>query len=318
MGKTALLFPGQGAQFVGMGKDVADAFPEAKALYDQADAILGFGLSSICFGGPEDRLTRTDVSQPAILVTSLAVLAAVRATGAGPAVARPEAAAGLSLGEYTALVAAGAVAFDDAVRLTHLRGRFMQEACNEAPGGMVSLLGVDEKGAEKICQAASDAGRIWPANFNCPGQIVASGEQAACERVAEMAESMGAQRVVPLQVAGAFHSPLMTSAREKLGPQLAALAVRELAFPVVANVTGDYYTDAAQVPDLLARQVDGAVRWQQGVERLIADGFDTFYEVGPGRVLTGLLKRIDRSIGRNAVTVGTVGDVQALDRKGEA
>jgi len=311
MGKTAFLFPGQGAQYVGMGKDLAQGFPEAKALYTRADEVLGFSLSEVCFEGPEDRLTATDISQPAILVTSLAALAALRTTGPGRELA-PEAAAGLSLGEYTALAAAGAVGFDDAVRLTHLRGRFMQEACNAQGGGMVSLIGVDEDGAEKICDAARQAGIIWPANYNCPGQIVVSGVKAACERACEVAESLGAQRAVPLTVAGGFHSPLMASAREKLALELRGLQVKELRFPVVANVTGDYYSGAAAVGDLLARQVDGAVRWQQGVERLIADGFDRFFEIGPGRVLTGLLKRIDRRIGRAAVTIGTAEDIAKL------
>jgi [acyl-carrier-protein] S-malonyltransferase len=311
MGKTALLFPGQGAQYVGMGKDLAEAYPKARTLYDQADDLLGFALSRICFEGPEDRLTATDVSQPAILVTSLAALAALRTTEAGQAL-HPQAAAGLSLGEYTALVAAGALAFEDAVRITHLRGQAMQEACEAQASGMVSLIGVDPEGAEKICEAARDAGIIWPANYNCPGQVVVSGVEAACEKVVAIAEDHGAQRAVPLTVAGGFHSPLMAPAREKLAPHLNGLRVRDLAFPVVANVTGDYYEGPVRVPDLLARQVDGPVRWQQGLERLLADGFDRFYEIGPGRVLTGLLKRTDRKIGRAAVTVGTVEDIENL------
>ncbi len=311
MGKTAFLLPGQGAQYVGMGKDLAQARPEARSLYEQADEILGFPLSDICFEGPEDRLTATDVSQPAILVTSLAALAAMRATEAGRALA-PQAAAGLSLGEYTALVAAGALDFEDAVRITHLRGQAMQEACEAQASGMVSLIGVDPEGAEKICEAARHAGIIWPANYNCPGQVVVSGVQAACDRVVEIAESLGAQRAVPLTVAGGFHSPLMAPAREKLAPHLRGLRVRDLAFPVVANVAGTYYGGPAQVADLLARQIDGPVRWQQGMERLLADGFDRFVEIGPGRVLTGLLKRIDRKVGRAAVTVGTASDIEEL------
>jgi [acyl-carrier-protein] S-malonyltransferase len=313
MGKTALLFPGQGAQFVGMGKDIADAVPEARALFQRADDVLGFGLSKICFEGPEDRLTATDLSQPAIVVTSLAMLAALRATPAGKAI-EAQAVAGLSLGEYTALVAAGVLEFDEAVRLTHLRGRFMQEACNAPASGMVSLLGVDEAQAESICEAARAAGIIGPANYNSPGQVVVSGVKAACDRVVEIAESMGAQRAVPLVVAGGFHSPLMAPAREKLAPELGRLCFQEPKIPVVANVTGDYYSGAASAADLLTRQVDGAVRWQQGIQRLIADGFDRFYEIGPGRVLTGLLKRIDRAVGRQAVSVGTLADIEALNK----
>ena len=313
MGKTAFLFPGQGAQYVGMGKDVAAASAEARALYERADRVLGFSLSAVCFEGPEDRLTATDLSQPAILVTSLAVLAALRTTPAGRAL-QAQAAAGLSLGEYTALAAAGALEFDEALRLTHLRGRLMQEACDAQASGMVSLLGVDEAQAEKICEAARPAGIIWPANYNCPGQVVVSGSKPACDRVVEIAESMGAQRAVPLVVAGGFHSPLMTPAREKLAPPLRGMHFREPKFPVVANVTGDYYSRTASAADLLTRQVDGAVRWQQGVQRLIAGGFDRFYEIGPGRVLTGLLKRIDRAIGRQAVAIGTLADIEALNK----
>jgi [acyl-carrier-protein] S-malonyltransferase len=313
MGKTAFLFPGQGAQSVGMGKDLAAASPEARALYERADRVLGWSLSAICFEGPEDRLTATDVSQPAILVTSLAALAAFKATPAGAAV-EPQAVAGLSLGEYTALVAAGAIGFDEAVRLTNLRGRFMQEACDAQGSGMVSLLGVDEAGAEKICEAARPAGIIWPANFNSPGQVVVSGVKAACDRVVEIAESLGAQRAVPLTVAGGFHSPLMTPAREKLAPELRALSFLEPKIPVVANVTGDYYSGAASAADLLTKQVDGAVRWQQSMQRLIADGYDRFYEIGPGRVLAGLLKRIDRAVGRGAVNVGAMADIEALNK----
>ena len=317
MGKTAFLFPGQGAQYVGMGRDLAEKFPEAKAVFDRADRALGFSLSAICFEGAEDRLTATDISQPAILATSLAALAAIRTTPAGKALAA-EAAAGLSLGEYTALVAAGAMDFETAVRLTHLRGRYMQEACDAQPGGMVSLLGVDEAAAEKICEAAGPGGTIWPANYNCPGQVVLSGVKAACDRVLELAESMGAQRAVPLTVAGAFHSPLMASAREKLAPELRGLRVQKLGFPVVANLTGGYYSGPEAVADLLARQVDGPVRWQQGIERLLADGFDRFYEIGPGRVLTGLLKRIDRRVARRAAVIGTAADVEAFARGGSA
>jgi [acyl-carrier-protein] S-malonyltransferase len=318
MAKKAFLFPGQGAQTVGMGRDVAEASTAARSLYGRADDILGWKLSEVCFEGPADRLTATDVSQPAILVTSLAVLAAMRETPVGSGLGMPDAAAGLSLGEYTALVAAGAIDFDDAVRITHLRGRFMQEACDASPGGMVSLIGVDEAGAENICETAREAGRIWPANYNCPGQIVLSGEKAACDRAAEVAESLGAQRAVPLQVAGAFHSPLMTSAREKLAPEIQGLRVKELQFPVVANVTGDYYSGPAEVKDLLTRQVDTATRWQQGMERLLADGAERFVEIGPGRVLTGLLKRLDRRIGRAADNVGTIDDIRALQEKGNA
>ncbi len=316
MAKTAFLFPGQGAQYVGMGKDLAEGSEAARKVFERADRVLGFALSEICFEGPEDRLTATDISQPAILTTSWAAVAALRETPAGRDLGEPDAAAGLSLGEYTALLAARALGFEDAVRVTHLRGRYMQEACDAAPSGMVSLLGVDEAGAEKICEAARTVGRIWPANFNSPGQVVVSGDAGACEKVVETAESLGAQRAVPLQVAGGFHCPLMSPAREKLTPELEGLRIREPALPVVANTTGDYYSGAAEAPRVLADQVDSPVRWQQGIERLVADGVERFIEIGPGRVLVGLLRRVDRALGRAAENVGTMDQVRAFGEKG--
>ncbi|HOI55014.1 MAG TPA: ACP S-malonyltransferase [Phycisphaerae bacterium] len=291
MGKTALLFPGQGAQSVGMGADLYEASPRARELFDLADRLLGFKLSAICFEGPEERLNATDVSQPAIFVTSVA-LAECFAAGAGRDV-KADAAAGLSLGEYTALWAAGALSFEDGVRLTRRRGELMQAAADANPSTMVSIMGLDEGQVKNICEAASALGIISPANFNCPGQIVVSGTKGACAKALTLAEEAGG-RAVELKVAGAFHSQLMASAAEGLACELGAIALGDLRVPVVANVTADYYGSSADIQPMLVRQLTGSILWQKSMERLLADGFDTFYEIGPGRVLRGLMKKIDR------------------------
>ena len=292
VGKAALLFPGQGAQAVGMGRDVYEKFPAAREVFDRADGILGFGLSSLCFEGPEAKLNATDISQPAIFVASAALFEVWRRDGGGRG--RFEAAAGLSLGEYTALWAAGAFGFDEAVRLTRRRGQLMQAAADAQPSGMVGIMGLDEEQVKKICEAASAAGIISPANFNCPGQTVVSGTLAACAQALELAEAAGG-RAVELKVAGAFHSPLMASAAEGLKAELARTEIALPRVPVLANVTGEYHQrDAESVRALLVRQLTSCTLWQKCMERLLADGFDRFYEIGPGRVLKGLMKKISR------------------------
>lgn len=293
MPANAAIFPGQGAQLVGMGQDVAERFTVARETFAAADATLGFTLSKLCFEGPAERLEATDIQQPAIFVTSVALYRAALDAG----VIRTDqfaALGGLSLGEYTALHLAGALSFEDALRLVHERGRLMQAAAESSQGGMVSLLGLDEDLVLALCERVGAAGRVRPANFNCPGQIVISGDRAACEAAAARAEEFGGKAVL-LKVAGAFHSELMRPAADGLRPHLAAARIQPPRCRVIANVDAEYHADAAAIRDSLYRQVFSPVRWQACVQRLIADGCTAFWEIGPNRVLTGLNRKIDRN-----------------------
>jgi [acyl-carrier-protein] S-malonyltransferase len=291
MSKTAFIFPGQGAQLVGMGADVAAASPRAASVYDRANDVLGMDLRAACFNGPAGALEATDIQQPAILVTSIALLEAL-AEREGPA-RRATAAAGLSLGEYTALYFAGSLSFEDAVMLVRRRGALMQEAAEATAGGMVSLIGADEDQALALCAKAAEGDALVPANLNCPGQIVISGAAAACARATQLADEFGL-RAIPLKVAGAFHSPLMQPAADRLGEVLAQTPIKPPCIPVISNVTAKPHGDPASIRQLLQLQVTHAVRWQACIEYLLANGFDRFIEVGPNRVLTGLMRKIDR------------------------
>ncbi len=301
MGETAIIFPGQGSQSVGMGKDVFQNDPHAAALFERANKVLGFDLATICFEGPESRLEETDIQQPAILVTSLAIWSVL--TKGGQETPTFEAAAGLSLGEYTALHAAGALSFEDAVRLVRRRGEFMQESARAVSSGMVSIMGMEPADVETLCRECAQEAVLQPANFNCPGQIVISGEKAACERAVRAVESSGQGKAVMLKVAGAFHSELMRPAAEKLCVELDKTNFSESRVPVFANVNTEPHGRSAEIRELLYRQMTSAVRWQATIERLIRQGFDRFVEVGPGRVLTGLMRKIDRQV--TAVNVST-------------
>ncbi len=289
-----------------MGKDVADAYPVAAETFAEADAVLGFPLSRICFEGPAERLDQTDIQQPAVFTMSVAVYRAAVSTGR----IQPErigVMGGLSLGEYTALHVAGAIPFKDAVHLLYARGRLMQEAADRVPSGMVSLVGADEAKALAICAQARPKGRIWPANYNCPGQIVVSGERAACEEVLRLADGFGL-RAVPLKVAGAFHCELMRPAADGLRPLLERCEIRRPSQRVLSNVDATYHADPGSIREALYQQTVSPVRWQACVERMLADGCREFFEVGPGRTLTGMMRKIDRSL--PATNISTVSDVQ--------
>jgi [acyl-carrier-protein] S-malonyltransferase len=290
--ETHILCPGQGAQAVGMGRDFAAAHPAAQAVFDRADAVLGTKLSDLCFDGPADVLNQTDVSQPAIFITSLACHAAAKEAGKLPEV--PTSYAGLSLGEYTALHLAGCFDFETGLKLVQARGRYMQEAAVAQPGGMVSLIGADEEQAIKLCHDNAGGKALVPANFNSPGQIVCSGTQEGCDRLAAAATEAGL-RAIPLTVAGAFHSPLMESAADRLASDLESITFKPLGVPVWSNVTAEPHEGVDDIKRLLVAQVTAPVRWSQTMQKLAAgaDG-PQFVELAPGRVLTGLMRRTDR------------------------
>lgn len=291
MDKRAAIFPGQGSQSVGMGLDVAQAHPAARRVFEQANAILGFDLAKACFEGPAETLEATDVQQPAIFTVSVAIWHAMRETA--PESCSFDAMAGLSLGEYTALHLAGAIDFEDALRVVRQRGQLMQAAAVAQPSGMVSLMGLDEPQVRRLCEECAAAGVIQPANFNCPGQIVVSGAKAACEQLAAMAEAAGG-RAVPLKVAGAFHSALMQPAADGLRAVLASVEIRRPALPVYANVNAAPHGEPESIRERLVQQLVSPVQWQACVEAMIRDGANRFVEIGPGRVLAGLMRKIHR------------------------
>ncbi|MCA9050502.1 MAG: ACP S-malonyltransferase [Planctomycetaceae bacterium] len=292
MSKIALLFPGQGAQHVGMGKRLVETYPKARELFDRAAEVLGYNLAELCFGGPAEELDSTICSQPALFVCSLAALEKLKADSPD-VVLGCEVAAGLSLGEYTALVFAGAMSFEDGLQVVQRRGQAMQAAADVTPSGMVSILLLDRDQVQKICDEASAHGTIQIANYLCPGNIVVSGENAACLRAAELAEAAGG-RAVPLAVAGAFHTEIMKPADDQLAEVLRATEIRSPEIPVISNVDADIHTDPEDIRNILIRQVLNPVRWEDCIRRMLADGCTEFYEVGPGKVLKGLMKRIDR------------------------
>ena len=297
---TTILFPGQGAQAVGMAGDWVEAEPAAAALFARAAEILGYDLLAVCQSGPAERLNTTAVSQPAILVTSLAALEVLRRRDPAPLEAAALT-AGLSLGEYTALVFAGALGFDDAVRLVDERGRAMQDCAGAAPGGMVAVLGMEREAVAALCDACREDGILQVANVLCPGNIVVSGDRAACGRIEAAAPAAGAMKCVRLEVAGAFHTPLMQPAVERLTAALARSDFRPPRIPVVSNVDARPHTDPAEIRGLLARQVVGVVEWSDSVAYILSSGVRSAWEIGPGRVLRGLLKRIDRSVATGGV-----------------
>jgi [acyl-carrier-protein] S-malonyltransferase len=304
--KTALLFPGQGSQRVGMGRDLAHQFEVARRTYEEADDVLGFSLSKLCFDGPEDDLTLTKHTQPAILTTSIAVLRVLRERGL-----QMDLVAGHSLGEWTALVAAGALQLRDAVRLTHLRGQYMQEAVPVGQGAMAALMGLDILAVREICERASQPGEpVEPANLNGGGQIVISGHAAAVDRAIPDAKAAGAKIAKKLTVSAPFHCSLMKPAADKLAAALAGVAVSAPSVPVVANVTAEPNNDASRIVDLLVQQVTAPVRWEESIQTIAKLGITVAYELGSGAVLKGLVKRIAPAI--ETTTIGEPHEVEAF------
>jgi [acyl-carrier-protein] S-malonyltransferase len=299
--KVAYVFPGQGSQAVGMGQDLYDDFESAKAVFDQADQALGFPISRLCFDGPEEELRQTVNAQPAIVTASYACLEASREAGVG--LPPPSFVAGHSLGEYTALAAAGVLDFADAVSLSRERGRLMHEAGQMTPGGMAAIIGLDEAPLAELC--AESGAKV--ANFNCPGQIVISGAEENINRAVDMAKDKGAHRAIPLQVSGAFHTPLMQPAVDGLAIAIAKLNFEDPTTPIIGNTTAQPLTTAAAVKTELLDQLVNCVQWQRSVEYMISNGVSTFIEIGPGKVLAGLIKRIDRG-----VKILNIGDVESV------
>jgi [acyl-carrier-protein] S-malonyltransferase len=294
MPRTVVLFPGQGAQHVGMAAALCDSSPRAKSLFDQASAILGYDLLQVCVHGPADRLNATDVSQPAIFVASLAALEQLTVT-TPTALEHVFAAAGLSLGEYTALAYAGAITVEDGVRIVKARGEAMQAASDATPSGMASIIGLEVGEVESLAAEARAVGTIEIANLLCPGNTVVSGAAAAIEEVCRLAESRGL-RAIKLAVAGAFHTKLMQPADQQLAEVLKQVKMTSPRVPVWSNVDAKPHTDPVEIRELLVKQVLSPVRWEESMRALLAAGADQFYEIGPGRVLAGLLKRVNRKL----------------------
>ncbi|MGB2807458.1 MAG: ACP S-malonyltransferase [Sedimentisphaerales bacterium] len=308
--KTAFLFPGQGAQVVGMGAKIAQSFPVAAEIYEKANNIVGFDLSGLCFEGPAEQLNSTTISQPAIFVTSAAILEVLRTNAATSSISA-EVTAGLSLGEYTALYAAGLISFEDGLMLVHKRGQAMQAAADATEGAMVGIIGLDEEKVRQLCGRAAEGDLIVPVNFNCPGQIVVSGSVSACERAEQLAQKYGAIKAVRLDVAGAFHTEMMSSAAQKLGEALSNCEISEPSeIKTIANINAEYYQTSQIISDGLINQLTCPILWQKCMQRLIDDGLEKFYEIGPGRILTGLMRRINRKI--KVVNISTLQAIEEL------
>lgn len=302
----ALVFPGQGAQYVGMGQALAEAFPQVLDTFAEADAALGFAISQLCFTGPAEQLVQTANTQPAILTHSVACF---RLWASVIELPPPAAVLGHSLGEYAALVAAGVLDFADAVRVVRVRGQLMESAVPPGEGGMLAILGLDAAQVAALCAQAQGAGSVAVATLNGPGQVVVAGDRPGLARMAELAQAAGARRVQPLNVSGPFHSPLLKGAGEELGRHLAAVSMRAASVPVISNVTAHYVQDPTIIRQLLMEQVYSPVRWEESVQRALADGIRTFVELGPGRVLSGLIRRIDKE-----AEVLNVEDVQSWEK----
>jgi len=300
--RVAYVFPGQGAQSVGMGKDLYDNYATAKSIFEQADSTLGFSLSQLCFEGPEEELRQTINTQPALVTVSYACLKTAQEV-AGNKLPEPAFVAGHSLGEYTALAAAGVIDFSTTVYLARERGRLMHEAGMKESGGMVAIIGLDGESLAEVCNRTD----TQIANYNCPGQLVISGAMGNLPRASELAQAKGASRIIPLDVSGAFHSPLMQPARDGLSEIIADLDFQDPNIPIIANTTGEPLTTANEIKKELTEQLCNCVQWQRSVEYMLNNGVTTFLEIGPGKVLNGLIRRINRE-----TDIRNIGDMETI------
>ncbi|MFD3155423.1 ACP S-malonyltransferase [Haloimpatiens sp. FM7330] len=304
MGKVAFIFSGQGAQYVGMGKELAENIKVCKEVFDKADESLRFNISKICFEGSKDELDKTENTQPAILTTSIAALKAIEEKGI-----KCDIAAGLSLGEYSALVCSGALEFTEAVKLVKKRGKFMQEAVPQGLGTMAAIIGLDAEIVQECCKKASEKGIVEVANYNCPGQIVIAGEVKAVEFAVELLKEKNARKTIFLEVSGPFHTSMLKQASDKLYEELQEVKISKLQIPVVTNVTGDYIKNESSIKENLRLQVMSSVMWEHTINIMIRDGVDTFIEIGPGRVLSGFVKKVNRRL-----KVYNVEDIKSLEK----
>ena len=302
MGKMAFMFPGQGAQYVGMGQDFYEQIPVCKEMFELAGKASGLDVPALCFEENE-QINITEYTQIAMLAAEVAMLKAIEEKGL-----KPDVTGGLSLGEYGALAASGVMSVEDVFRIVRKRGIYMQEAVPNG-GAMTAVLGLDTETIEKICEETE--GTVTIANYNCPGQVVITGEESAVQAAAEKLTATGAKRCVPLKVSGPFHSPMLVGAGEKLAKELENVEIHDIQIPYIANVTADYVTDKAQVKPLLEKQVSSSVKWQQTVERMITDGVDTFVEIGPGKTLSGFMRKINKDM--RVINIEKVEDLGKLD-----
>ncbi len=308
--KEAFIFPGQGAQVVGMAAEIAESFPVAEKIFEKANDIVGFDLRKICFEGPAEKLNTTTISQPAIFATSAAILEVLKNDPAACEI-KPDVTAGLSLGEYTALYAAGVISFEDALVLVTKRGQAMQAAADATEGSMVCIIGLDEEKVRRLCDEAAEGQILTEVNFNCPGQIVISGSKPACRRAEKLATKFGAIKAVPLAVAGAFHTDMMSNAAEALKKAIEETKISDPSdVKIIANINADYYKSGEEIAQGLVKQLTCPILWQKCMEKLLVDGIEDFYEIGPGKVLTGLMRRINRKT--KVINISSLNAVQKL------